>query len=114
METRKHEIPLDEEMLARVGSWRSQQPDPQSLAEALQRLIDVGLTVSSKGRGRFSEGEKLILWALRDVWRHQPPRGRLCVLPASGDSSLEFLACAPPFLALLNAYPAMADARRGG
>lgn len=37
----------------------------------MQRLVDVGLAVSSKGTGRFSEGEKLILWALRDVWRRQ-------------------------------------------
>lgn len=60
MKIQKQEILLDHEILAGVDSWRSEQPAPRSLAEAVQRLIDVGLTVSSKGRGRFSEGEKLI------------------------------------------------------
>lgn len=71
METPENEILLDREVLARVDSWRSEQLDHPSLAEAVQRLVDVGLSVSTKGRGRFSEGEKLILWALRDVWRQQ-------------------------------------------
>ena len=53
-----------------MDSWRSEQPDTPSLAEAVQRLVDVGLSVSTKGRGRFSEGEKLILWVLRDLWKH--------------------------------------------
>lgn len=64
------EIQLDRETLRRVDSWRSEQPDTPSLAEAVQRLVDVGLSVSTKGRGRFSEGEKLILWVLRDLWKH--------------------------------------------
>lgn len=49
------------------------------------------------------------------MWRHQTScGGRPWVLTVSDDSSVEFLACAPPFLSLLDAHPAMGDARRGG
>lgn len=62
---------LDREVLDRVDSWRSRQSDHPSLVEAVQRLVDVGLSVSGQGGGNISEGEKLILCALRDLWQHQ-------------------------------------------
>lgn len=78
--TESVEILLDPGVLERVDLWRFQQLDAPSRAEALQRLVDVGLAVSSQGggltasnqgRGKISEGEKLILWALQDLWKHQ-------------------------------------------
>ena len=62
---------LDREVLDRVDSWRSKQSDHPSLVEAVQRLVDVGLSVSGQGGGNFSAGEKLMLCALRDLWQHQ-------------------------------------------
>jgi len=62
---------LNREVLDRVDSWRSKQSDHPSLVEAVQRLVDVGLSVSGQGGGNISEGEKLILCALRDLWQHQ-------------------------------------------
>lgn len=78
--TESVEILLDPGVLERVDLWRFQQLDSPSRAEALQRLVDVGLSVSShgtglsassQGRGKISEGEKLILWVLQDLWKHQ-------------------------------------------
>ena len=65
------EIRLDREILRRVDLWRSQQLDDPSCAEALRRLVEVGLSLSSQGTGKISEGEKLILWVLQDLWKHQ-------------------------------------------
>lgn len=65
------EIRLDREILRRVDLWRSQQLDDPSRADALQRLVEVGLSLSSQGTGMISEGEKLILWVLQDLWKHQ-------------------------------------------
>lgn len=65
------EIRLDREILRRVDLWRSQQLDDPSCAEALRRLVEVGLSLSSQRTGKISEGEKLILWVLQDLWKHQ-------------------------------------------
>ena len=69
--TESVEILLDPGVLERVDLWRFQQLDAPSRVEALQRLVDVGLSVSSQGRGKISEGEKLILCALQDLWKHK-------------------------------------------
>lgn len=65
----RFELRLDEEQLARVDAWASQQNDGDGLsrAAAIRELIDAGLSVSSKGSVRFSDGEKVLVMMVRDV-----------------------------------------------
>ena len=71
MKTERFESWLDRETLERMDLWRSEQPDYPSRAEAVRRLVEVGLTASRQEMERISDGEKLILMALRDLWRQQ-------------------------------------------
>lgn len=71
MKTERFELWLDRETLERMDLWRSEQPDDPSRAEAVCRLVEVGLTASRQEVERISDGEKLILMALRGIWRHQ-------------------------------------------
>ena len=71
MKTERFEMRLHRETLERVDKWRAEQPDLPSRAEAMRRLADVGLTGSGQGELRISDGEKLILVLLLDLYRHQ-------------------------------------------
>ena len=71
MKTERFEMRLDRETLERVDNWRTEQTDLPSRAEAMRRLVDVGLVVSGKGELRVSDGERLILLLLLDIYRHQ-------------------------------------------
>ncbi len=41
--TERFEMRMDPETLARVDEWRRKQPDLPSRAEAMRRLVDLGL-----------------------------------------------------------------------
>ena len=43
---------------ASIVSWAEKQPDMPTLSEAIRRLVELGLTVKSKGR-QSNEGQKL-------------------------------------------------------
>jgi hypothetical protein len=43
---------------AKVVRWAENQPDNPTLSEAIRRLVELGLTVKTKGR-QSSEGQKL-------------------------------------------------------
>jgi hypothetical protein len=45
-------------MRASVVRWAENQPDTPSLSEAIRRLVELGLTVKTKGRAT-SEGQKI-------------------------------------------------------
>ena len=66
----RFEMRLDEETLTRVDAWRRDQDDVPSRAEAMRRLVERGLGLSTSGSVGFSDGEKLILMMLRDVYKH--------------------------------------------
>ena len=61
MKTERFEMRLEPETLERVDKWRAEQTDLPSRAEAMRRLIDVGLVVSGKGELKINDGERLIL-----------------------------------------------------
>lgn len=71
MKTERLDLSLDHETLERIDLWRSRQPDDPSRAEAIQRLVDIGLAEPRREGARISNGEKLILRLLRDLWRYQ-------------------------------------------
>lgn len=66
---------LDEETLARIDQWRSEQADSPSRAEAMRRLVEAGLARSSGESVQFSDGEKLLLLMMRDLFSHLRPQG---------------------------------------
>lgn len=68
----RFELRLDEEQLARIDEWARAQdndgPSP-SRAAAIRDLIDIGLSAGSKGSVRFSDGEKMLMLMMRDVFK---------------------------------------------
>ncbi|MGE0565870.1 MAG: YfbU family protein [Pseudolabrys sp.] len=66
--TERFEMRFDQATLETVDAWRARQGDFPSRAEAMRRLIDIGLAASSSPREiAISDGEKLILSLLSDV-----------------------------------------------
>jgi uncharacterized protein len=68
--TERFEMRLDEETLANVDQWREQQDDTPSRAEAIRRLIEVGLTKVPGEDVKISDGERLLLIMMRDIYKH--------------------------------------------
>lgn len=70
----RFEMRLDLQTLQQVESWRAEQPDRPSRAEAVRRLIGAGLAISGKDEMRLSAGEKVILGMLCHLCEHQGVR----------------------------------------
>ena len=70
MSKAQFEIPLDTRTLEQVDAWRADQPAQLSQSEAVQRLVEVGMAATGKDDVRFSDGEKLIMMLLRDLYKH--------------------------------------------
>jgi uncharacterized protein len=67
----RFEMRLDEDLLVRVDEWRRVQSDFPSRAEAMRRLIELGLTKNVDSESvRFSDGEKLLLLMMADLYKH--------------------------------------------
>ena len=73
----RFEMRLDEDILARVDKWRAKQDDVPSRAEAMRRLVELGLMRSVSDTVRFSDGEKLLAIMLRDVYKHLKLKGEI-------------------------------------
>lgn len=66
----RFELRLDEAQLARIDEWAQEQSDDGlSRAAAIRELIDIGLSAGSKGSVRFSDGEKVLMLMMRDVFK---------------------------------------------
>jgi uncharacterized protein YfbU (UPF0304 family) len=72
--TERFEMRLDQKTLEAVDEWRSQQADLPSRAEAIRRLIEVGLLPAEK-KITLRDGEKLILLMLCEVYKHLKIKG---------------------------------------
>lgn len=69
---------LDQGVLDKLDGWRGRQYDMPSRAEAMRRLLEAGLSASApKKRMRFSDGEKLILWMLGDLYKALKIKGEI-------------------------------------
>lgn len=75
--TERFEMRLEPGALDRVDAWRSQQPDLPSRAEAMRRLMESGLGASERQPLWFSDGEKLIMLMLSDVYKHLDIKGAI-------------------------------------
>ena len=71
MKTERFEMRMDRETLENVDTWRADQPDLPSRAEAVRRLVDTGLAISGNRGVRINDGEKLILMMLCNLYKHQ-------------------------------------------
>jgi uncharacterized protein YfbU (UPF0304 family) len=68
MATERFEMRIDSELLDRLDSWRFAEEDTPSRAEAVRRLIEVGLAPDNRGPApSLTDGEKLITSILIDV-----------------------------------------------
>jgi uncharacterized protein YfbU (UPF0304 family) len=66
----RFELRLDEAQLARVDEWSRKQSDVGlTRAAAIRELIDIGLSAGSQRSVRFSDGEKMLLLMMRDVFK---------------------------------------------
>lgn len=68
--TERFEMRLEEEVLQRVDKWRTSQTDEPSRAEAMRRLLELGLERSSNQAVKFSDGEKLLIAMMGDVYKN--------------------------------------------
>ena len=80
----RFEMRIDEEQLARIDAWAAEQSDQPPRAEAVRRLVDLGLSAGSKRAVRFSDGEKMLMLMMRDLYKHLGLK--------DGESDPEFLA----------------------
>ena len=77
MKTERFELRLDRATVEQIDAWRAEQPDLPSRAEAMRRLVDAGLAVSTRGDLQISDGEKLVLMMLHDLYRHHQVKGEI-------------------------------------
>lgn len=70
----RFEMRLDQRILGAVDEWRGQQGDLPSRAEAIRRLIEVGLHPSDK-KITLRDGEKLIILMLCEIYKHLKIKG---------------------------------------
>ncbi len=73
----RFEMRLDEDIIARVDKWRAKQDDVPSRAEAMRRLVELGLMRSVNDTVRFSDGEKLLAIMMRDLYKHLKLKGEI-------------------------------------
>lgn len=73
--TERFEMRLDTGTGERVDAWRARQSDVPSRSEAVRRLIDVGL--NAKEHAQISDGEKLILFMLCDMYSKTVKNGEM-------------------------------------
>jgi uncharacterized protein YfbU (UPF0304 family) len=68
--TERFEMRLGPSVLEGLDSWRATQDDLPSRAEAVRRLVEVGLGNSAKRRIALGDGEKLIVMMLCQLFKH--------------------------------------------
>ena len=73
----RFEMRVDEEIIAKVDKWRAGQGDVPSRAEAMRRLVELGLARETGDAVRFSDGEKLLAIMMRDLYRHLKVKGEI-------------------------------------
>lgn len=63
------ELRTDESQLARIDAWADEQPEHLTRAEAIRQLIDIGLATKSKAAVHFSDGEKMLILMMGDLYK---------------------------------------------
>lgn len=68
--TERLELRMDEDQLTRIDVWAKEQPENLTRAEAIRQLIEVGLSNKSKSAVNFSDGEKMLILMMGDLYKH--------------------------------------------
>lgn len=68
--TERFELRVDDEILQSIDRWRATMPGMPSRAEAVRRLLQIGLDANRPDRPSFSFGEKVIALMLADLMDH--------------------------------------------
>lgn len=63
------ELRMDEGQLTRIDDWVAEQSENLTRAEAIRQLIDAGLATRSKSVVRFSDGEKMLILMMGDLYK---------------------------------------------
>lgn len=69
--TERFEMRLGPSVLEDLDAWRARQDDLPSRSEAVRRLVEDGLAKSAKRHITLSDGEKLIVMMLCQLFKHQ-------------------------------------------
>ena len=77
LKSERFELRLDEDVLARIDSWRSKQADVPTRAEAMRRLMETGLARSLPEVITFRPADKLIIAMLADLYKHLRIKGEI-------------------------------------
>ena len=65
----RFELRIDEEQLSKVDEWSSEQQDQPTRAEAVRRLVNLGLSSGSSRAVHFSDGEKMLILMMGDLFK---------------------------------------------
>lgn len=65
----RFEFRMGEEQISRVEAWALEQSDHPTRAEAVRRLIDLGLSAGSSRAVNFSDGEKMLILMMGDLFK---------------------------------------------
>ena len=80
----RFELRIDEEQLSKVDTWANDQSDHPTRAEAVRRLVNIGLSAGSNRAIHFSDGEKMLMLMMGDIFKALKIKG--------ANSNPEFLA----------------------
>ena len=75
--TERFEMRMDEDILDRIDRWRASQDDVPSRAEATRRLVELGLRRPAGETVVFSDGERLLLLMMRDLYKRLKVEGEI-------------------------------------
>ncbi len=75
--TERFEMRLEQEVLDRVDAWRATESDHPSRAEAIRRIIDIGLAETGAPQPRLSDGERLIALMVGEIYKHLKLKGEI-------------------------------------
>ncbi len=65
----RFELRVDEDQLSAIDSWAAEQSDQPTRAEAVRRLLAIGLSAGSKRAVHFSDGEKMLMLMMGDLFK---------------------------------------------
>jgi uncharacterized protein len=69
--TERFEMRVESTLLERVDAWRGRQDDLPSRAEAIRRLLEVGMAEPEQRSFHPTNPEKLMLWLLTEILKGQ-------------------------------------------
>ncbi|MBC7768707.1 MAG: YfbU family protein [Phycisphaerales bacterium] len=71
----RFEMRLDEDLVKRLDKWRAERSELPSRSEAARALIEIGLIRAETSNAEVTDGEKLILGMLTDMYKSLKIKG---------------------------------------